>query len=141
MSKEQKIDDFTKYVIKEAGLETPSSDFVLNVMNVLKKEEKASEIFIYKPIISNKTWFVIGLILTVTSIYYVLNSSTLIVSKYSYLYDSYLNVMKDFYGSLGSITFSPIAVFSFLIFACFMGVQLIGIKKLFNKGLLENSSN
>jgi len=141
MSKEQKIDDFTKYVIKGAGLETPSSDFVLNVMNVVKKEEKTSEVFEYKPIISNKTWFVIGLILTISSIYYVLNSSTIIVSKYSYLYDSYLNGMKEFYTSFGAISFSSVAISSFLIFTGFMVVLLLGIKRLFNQGLLENYSN
>ena len=64
MSKKPEIDDFTKYVIKEAGLESPSSDFVLNVMNVVKKEEKLSAVLTYKPIISNFSWFIIGLIST-----------------------------------------------------------------------------
>jgi hypothetical protein len=141
MSKKPKIDDFTKYVIKEAGLESPSSDFVLNVINVVKKEEKTSKVFVYKPIISNKTWFVIGLILTVSSIYYVLNSSTLIVSKYSYLYDSYLTGIKEFYTSFGDFSFSPVAIASFLIFTGFMVILLLGIKRLFNQGLLENYSN
>ena len=141
MSKKPKIDDFTKYVIKEAGLESPSSDFVLNVMNVVKKEEKTSELFVYKPIISNKSWFVIGLILTISSIYYVLNSSTLIVSKYSYVYDTYLNGVKEFYATFGTISFSPVAISSFLIFTGFMVILLLGIKRLFNQGLLENYSN
>lgn len=141
MKDDKNIEDFSKYVVKEAGLETPSSNFVFNIMSAVHKVEKINPAFIYKPIISNKSWLIIGVLLTAICSFFVLNSSNLILSKYSYLFDSYVALAKDFYASFNSISLSPLTVLSFFVFTFFVLIQLIGIKNLFNKKVVETYSS
>lgn len=52
------IDQFTAKVLKDAGLETPSLDFLANVMEEVSKEK--ATIKAYKPLISKVGWFTIA---------------------------------------------------------------------------------
>ncbi|HHH53474.1 MAG TPA: hypothetical protein ENK91_07430 [Bacteroidetes bacterium] len=63
---DKNIDKYTKELIKEIGLDSPSPNFVGTLMrNIsLKKEEK----FIYKPLISIQAWIIIAIILISTII-------------------------------------------------------------------------
>lgn len=54
----KKLDQFTKVVIQEAGLATPSTDFLANVMAEVSKESVAKKV--YKPLISKVGWLIIG---------------------------------------------------------------------------------
>ena len=66
MNKNDKyIDDFTKNMIKEVELDTPSSAFLDNVMN--KISIKPEQEFVYKPLISKKNWYSIFLIIVIIS--------------------------------------------------------------------------
>lgn len=56
------LDQFTKKVFKDAGLESPSVDFMRKVMHEVEKE--TSEATVYKPLNSKVGWFLIaGLLL------------------------------------------------------------------------------
>lgn len=140
MKEEDKLEIFTKKVMKEAGATSPSIDFVSQVMDSIAKEER-KEVLTYKPIISNLNWFIIGLIGSVVSIYLVLNSSSTIESNYTYVYESYLDKINTFYGVFNPVDFSPIVVISFLVFTIFILIQFVMIKKIFNKSIQKSLSN
>lgn len=55
---EERYNDIEK-LIKEVGLERPSSDFLSNVMNQVETST-IEESIVYKPLISKKAWMVIG---------------------------------------------------------------------------------
>ena len=54
----KKLDQFTKDVLQGAGLSSPSTDFLANVMAEVSSEKATSKV--YKPFISKVGWFVIG---------------------------------------------------------------------------------
>jgi len=54
----KKLDQFTKEVIQEAGLVTPSVDFLANVMAEVSKEK--TPVKVYKPLINKVGWAIIG---------------------------------------------------------------------------------
>lgn len=54
----KKIDQFTKEVIQEAGLATPSVDFLANIMAEVSKENVPVKV--YKPLINKVGWLIIG---------------------------------------------------------------------------------
>jgi len=55
---EEKFKDIEK-LVKEAGVHTPSSNFLHNVMNQVEASSKSSTV--YKPLISKSGWVFIGL--------------------------------------------------------------------------------
>ncbi|RMA57944.1 hypothetical protein [Ulvibacter antarcticus] len=60
----KKIDDISKKLIKEAGLQQPSTDFLTNVMSVVAQKAAKK---IYKPLISKMAWVFIGLVVLLVS--------------------------------------------------------------------------
>lgn len=54
----KKIDKLSHKLINQAGLEKPSVDFLSNVMNKIEVK-KASQPFIFKPLISKSMWLLI----------------------------------------------------------------------------------
>lgn len=87
----KKLDQFTKDVIQEAGLATPSVDFLANIMAEVSKEKVP--IKVYKPLINKVGWMIIAslflvftLVLTRSSIGFSIlgdwDLSSLFVEKY-----------------------------------------------------------
>jgi len=54
----KKLDQFTKEVMQDAGLQAPSTDFLANVMAEVSKEKVPVKV--YKPLISRVGWLIIG---------------------------------------------------------------------------------
>ncbi|MEM6718778.1 MAG: hypothetical protein AAF611_05675 [Bacteroidota bacterium] len=54
----KKLDQFTKEVIQDAGLSSPTPDFLTNVMAEVSKETATEKV--YKPLISKVGWLIIG---------------------------------------------------------------------------------
>jgi len=54
----KKIDSYTESLIKEAGLQQPSTDFFTNVMNAIEAE-KAPQPIVYQSLISKQAWMVL----------------------------------------------------------------------------------
>ena len=131
MKKVDQMDEFTKYVMDEAGLESPSKNFVSNIMAQVQREPK----FVPKPasLISTKMWWLIGLAFTALSIYLVLNWQDQILSKYSGVFDDYLISMDSVYNGFQGIQFSNTFVWCFLLFGVLLFVQGAIIKNYSNK--------
>ncbi len=54
----KKLDQFTKKVFQDAGVESPSVDFLANVMAEVSKEKVPVKV--YKPLITKVGWMIIG---------------------------------------------------------------------------------
>ena len=61
----KKLDQFTKEIIQDAGLTTPSVDFLANVMAEVSKEKVPVKV--YKPLINKVGWMIIGALFLVFS--------------------------------------------------------------------------
>ena len=58
---EQRIDEFTRRVVEDGGLHTPSPGFMEHVMQAIETDTKTSRV--YKPLITGKGWIVLLLVL------------------------------------------------------------------------------
>ena len=56
-----KIDKLTHKLINEAGLENPSAEFFINVMDKIEAQ-KVSQPIVFEPLISKKMWMLIALL-------------------------------------------------------------------------------
>ena len=59
---EQHLDKLAKKVVKSSTLESPSLDFTANVMAEIEASS-ISEITVYKPLISKRSWFILMIII------------------------------------------------------------------------------
>ena len=87
----KKLDQFTKGIIQEAGLTSPSTDFLANVMAEVSNEKVPAKV--YKPLINRVGWLIIGALFVVFafvltnfpigfSIFGDWNLSSLVIEKY-----------------------------------------------------------
>ena len=126
MKTEKRIEDFTKSIIKEVGLETPSKDFLANVMEAVIVENKKAASKSYKPLISKLGWFAITLFLMGMSVF--ISLSDFQNSKiFSTLDTSYLNKFNEI-NFINNLNFSTTFTFSVLLFTAFMILQIMYIK-------------
>lgn len=134
MKQDKKIEDFSKFIIKEAGIEYPSNDFVNNVMNTINLEKSNSTITIYKPLISKQTWLLITLFLISLLIYVFTNTvkSSIIIQTIDTSFFNKFNSINIF----DKIKLPNVVVFSTVLFSVLVLFQLTLIKKFFNN---ENS--
>jgi len=126
MKTENNIGGFTKSIIKEVGLESPSADFVSNVMKAIDVENKKVVSLNYQPLISNLGWFVIIILLMGMSIFISL-SNFQSSEIFSILDSSYLNKFNEI-DFINNLNFSTTFTFSVLLFAVFMILQIMYIK-------------
>lgn len=128
MEENKKLDDFIKKSIQEVGLEKPSLDFTDLVLSKIAAESEISPVFHYQPILSKSTWFII--LGTVASIFgfVFFGNPDLENTMFSFLQ---LNKMTAFniLGEIPSPEVSNTFIYSFLIFAIFVIVQVFMIKQ------------
>ena len=127
---DKEINDFTKTVIKEAGLESPSSDFIKNVMREINVESAQKVDFTYKPLISKTGWFVVIslFVLGITGVY--LNGST--TSIFSGIDVSFFKEL-NFSFKLPDFKFSKIFTFSVVFLAIIASFQILIIQRIYLK--------
>ncbi|WP_298286435.1 hypothetical protein [uncultured Lutibacter sp.] len=136
MKTENNIEGFTKSIIEEVGLETPSTDFVSNVMKAIDVENKKVVSLNYQPLISNFGWFVITLLLMGMSIF--ISLSNFQSSEIFLILDSsYLNKFNEI-DFINNLKFSTTFTFSVLLFAVLVVFQLFAIKHFYAKKVLPN---
>ena len=70
MKQDKNIDDFSKDLLKDVGLETPSANFVNNVLKTINVENTLVSNSVYKPLISKRGWFFIVVCLIVLFTYF-----------------------------------------------------------------------
>ncbi len=77
----ENIDRITKKIIKDAGLEQPSSDFFSNVMEAIESETTSASM-VFQPLISKKMWMLLialtAAVLVLLFIFPVFSESSLI---------------------------------------------------------------
>ncbi len=78
---EEQFND-VKRLVKEAGIERPSSGFSINVMQDIKRLS-AQEPIVYTPLISKRAWFWIGILIfgLVLSLAFLTDNNTSILDK------------------------------------------------------------
>jgi len=57
MKENKNIEEYTKKIVQEAGLDSPSSELMNNIMFAIEKQSISSRV--YKPLISKNIWYVI----------------------------------------------------------------------------------
>lgn len=122
------IEELVDKVMRNQTLETPSFDFTSKVMNQLA-ENKKSQAFIYKPLISKQASFVIfsisAIIICLTLLHDSSNpTSRIIPIDLSFLYER--NLSKIF-------SFSKIATYSITLAAIMLFGQITFLRNYFNQ--------
>jgi len=131
MKTEKDIEEFTKYIMKEANAEKPSADFLNNVMDSVKMESELSLSKVYQPLISKSAWAAIAIACVALCIFILTGASQ----------DSLLipNIQLTILDRISSINIferihlSQTFTFSFVLFSIFVILQLVVIKNYFNK--------
>jgi ribosome-binding factor A len=126
MKTEKNIEEFTKYIMKEANVEKPSADFVNKVMNSVKMESDLSVSKVYQPLISKSAWAAITVAFVALYIFILTGTSQdslLIPNIHFTLLDkiSSINLFER-------IHLSETFTFSFVLFSILVILQLIVIK-------------
>ena len=134
MKQDKNIDDFSKDLLKDVGLETPSANFVNNVLKTINVENTLVSNSVYKPLISKRGWFFIVVCFIVLFTYfYTPNTESSI--QYPVIDLSFLNKLMAI-NIFENIKLSKIFSFSFILFSVLVLVQLHFIKKYFNKNMI-----
>ena len=134
MKQDKNIDDFSKYLLKDVGLEKPSANFVTNVINTINFEENKVSKVVYKPIISKLGWIFIATSFIGLMIFLTI-SNTESVIQVPAIDLSFFNKLKAI-NIFENIKLSKIFTFSFILFSVLVLVQFHFIKKYFNKNTL-----
>ena len=131
MKQDKNIEKFTKYIIKEAQIESPSKNFVNKVMDAVKLENELSSIKIDKPLIPKPVWVLIVAAFAVSCIFILSGfyQSTTIFSKINF---TFLNKIPSV-NLFESIHFSNTFTFSFMFFSVLVLFQLLAVKNFFNR--------
>ncbi|GGK59317.1 MULTISPECIES: hypothetical protein [Flavobacteriaceae] len=128
MKQDKNIDDFSKYLLKDVGLEKPSSNFVAKVINTINIENSKVSNVVYKPIISKIGWFFIAIsFIGLMIVLYFSNTESII--QFSVIDLSFFDKLMAI-NIFENIKLSKIFSFSFMLFSLLVLVQLHFIKKI-----------
>jgi hypothetical protein len=139
MKKTKNINDFTKYILKEAAFEKPSNDFVSAVMNKIEVENNTVLEINYKPLISKWGWFIISAMVLFAFIYLMFTGKSIQVSALSDIDLTVTNFFTEITIFKG-IHISKIFSIIFVFFTVLVVFQLVVIKNYLNKNIFENYS-
>lgn len=131
MKTEKNIEEFTKFVIKEANVEGPSADFLKKVMDSVKLENKLSLSNVYKPVISKSVWAVIAIAFVFLSFFIFIGASQDSMKLPNINFALFNEIVST--NLFERIHFSDTFTFSFVLFSLLAILQLIIIKNYFNK--------
>lgn len=136
MKTNKNLEDFTKYIIKESSIEQPSDDFVKKVMNRISLESNPIYDNKYKPLISKLGWILISLVLVFSSIYFWSKG----FNKSNYLSGLNLSFLTNFslIKIFNEINIPSTFTFVFVFFTILVVVQLLIIKRFFDKAIFKN---
>jgi len=136
MKQDKNIEKLTKYIIKEAKVESPSNNFLKKVMDSVKLEREIALSKTYNPLISKPIWLLIVVLFVVLSIFILSNTSTN-PSLFSKIDLSFFDKLPSF-NFLEKIHFSNTFTFSFVFFSILVVLQLVIIKNYYNKEVTNN---
>lgn len=130
MKTTKNIEDFTKYILKEATNEEPSNNFVDRVMDTIHIESMPV-LKEDKPLISIVGWVFISLFIIgiCAMVFYGTNESPSLLSRINW---SFMDKIPSF-NIVDKIHFSSTFAFSFVFFSMLVIVQLVVIKNYVNR--------
>jgi hypothetical protein len=131
MKTEKNIEEFTKYIMKEANVEKPSADFLNKVMDSVKMESELSLSKVYRPLISKSAWAAIAVAFVALCIFILTGASQdslLIPTIHFAIFDKIPSI-----NLFERIQLSETFTFSFVLFSILAILQLVVIKNYFNK--------
>lgn len=131
MKTEKNIEEFTTYIMKEANIEAPSTDFLNKVMDSVKLENKLSLSKVYKPLISKSAWVIITIVIVFLSIFIFTESSQNSMKLPNINFALFNEIVST--NLFERIHFSDTFTFSFVLFSLLVILQLVVIKNYFNK--------
>lgn len=132
-NKDKHLDKLIDRVMGEMPLKSPSMDFTANILskvNVLPK----SEVTVYKPLISKNIWFFIGALMLGLLAYVVFKFPLEETGWFSSLELGQLPTFK-MPAVFSGITISKTFMYSIVVFAVLLFVQIPLLKKQFDKRL------
>lgn len=132
-NKDKHLDKLIDRVMGEMPLESPSMDFTANILSKINVLQK-SEVTVYKPLISNNVWFFIGALMLGLLVYVVFKFPLEETGWFSSLEVGQLPTFK-MPEVFSSITISKTFMYSIVIFAVLLFVQIPLLKKQFDKQL------
>lgn len=137
MEENKKLDDFIRKSINEVGLENPSVDFTNLVMSKIKVDSEKSTVFIYQPLITRKTWFIIIMVVAAVFAYVIFGHSN---KEATWLSVIQLNKLTSFnlIGSIPNIPVSTTFIYGIMAVTFFVWVQILVLKKRFDKAYKFN---
>ena len=120
------IEKLVDKVMKSSTLETPSFDFTANVMSQVMADSK-SGVTVYKPLISKTAWVVLLVVATLLIAFSVYSGDA---SSLGLLDKLDLSKVPNLFSG---IKISPTAMYSLLMFAIMLCIQVPLLKHYFNK--------
>jgi hypothetical protein len=130
-NKNTQLDAFLKKQIQDIPLESPSTKFTSNIMDVIQQEESAVVIK-YKPLISKKIWFAVAA--AVAAIFFFIplqkkEGGLLEKVSFDFSFLDQVNVSGLFSG----LSVSTTAFYGLLFFAIMILIQVVYLKGYFAK--------
>lgn len=127
----KELDVFAKKYVKEIKRQKPSIDFTASVMNTIVAEQQQKSIYKTTTLISKKVWFLlISLFVAVPFIpLKIAEKSLLQIPKVDFSFFDKIQIPSIF----SSISISNITLFAILLFAFMVMVQVVFLKKHFDK--------
>lgn len=119
-----------KNLVKEAGLETPSVNFLKSVMEQV--ELSANEVSpVYKPLISKKVWFMVGVAIAVLlcTIPFLSESKESILSTIDFSFFNQISFKNPF----SEFTFHKTTEYGILFLALLFLIQITILKRRIDK--------
>lgn len=131
MKTTKNIEDFTKYIIKEACVEKPSDDFVNKVMNNINLKSNQLYVNKYKPLISKLGWSLIFATFILFNIYFWSKK----FNQSSFLENVDLSFLThfNFIDIFNEISIPSAFSIVFMFFTVMFLIQLAFIKRFFEK--------
>lgn len=125
---DQHLEKLVEKLMKDTSLEAPSANFTANLMQSLPERSTAT---VYKPLISKKTWFLIGTGIFAMLVYYFFYTTGQSSVWSGQLIFNKLNF--NFLSNLGEVRVSSITLYTIASAALMLFVQLLVIWKYFNR--------
>ncbi|NJB69990.1 hypothetical protein GGR42_000452 [Saonia flava] len=127
------IDELTGKLLREMPLESPSKDFTTNILSKIEKLPQSSAL-VYKPLISKKSWFVIGLLVLGSMGYLFFGPTIQETGWFSYInFDKLPSIKSPKIPT--AIRVPKTVIYAIGIFACLILVQIPVLKRNFDKRL------
>lgn len=128
---ERELDKLTAKIVKEKTLDGPSLDFTSKVMERIEVAYSKRSIA-YVPLISGRTWGVLGFGLFCVVIFLISMQDSDQVNRWYYNFEWPQFQLPHILDSLPVIPISDTLVYGVLVFTLFLYVQILFLKKYFD---------